>query len=64
MVGTEKHKTRAEAMRREKFLKSGQGRKFLDTILSEAGESSNGRTPPFEGGYLGSNPGSPASDGI
>ena len=25
--------TRSEAMRREKFLKSGQGRKYLDKIL-------------------------------
>jgi len=30
---TELYKTKAEAIRREKFLKSGQGRKFLDEIL-------------------------------
>ena len=28
--------------------------------MSRAGRSSNGRTPPFEGGYLGSNPSLPA----
>ena len=27
--------TRSDAMQREKFLKSGQGRKFLDTQLKE-----------------------------
>jgi len=29
----EKYDTRSEAMKREKFLKSGQGRKWLDEIL-------------------------------
>jgi putative endonuclease len=29
----EEFKTRGEAMMREKFLKTGQGRKFLDQIL-------------------------------
>ena len=29
----EKYETRAEAMQREKFLKSGQGRKWLDEKL-------------------------------
>ena len=33
LVHTEEFKTRAEAMKREKFLKSGQGRKYLDNIL-------------------------------
>ncbi len=50
---------RSGAMRREKFLKSGQGRKFLDDILSKPAGSSNGRTAAFGAAYLGSNP-SPA----
>ena len=33
IVYREKFETRPEAVRREKFLKSGQGRKFLDSIL-------------------------------
>ena len=33
IVHTEECFTRASAMRREKFLKSGQGRRFLDEIL-------------------------------
>jgi len=28
----EEYSTRGEAMKREKFLKSGQGRKYLDTV--------------------------------
>ena len=30
----EEYENRSEAIRREKFLKSGQGRKFLDGILN------------------------------
>ena len=33
IVYQEEYKTRREAMKREKFLKSGQGRTFLDAIL-------------------------------
>ncbi len=33
IVHTEEYPTRKEARKREKFLKSGQGRKFLDEIL-------------------------------
>lgn len=33
LVYNEKFKTRSEAVRREKFLKSGQGRKLLDDLL-------------------------------
>ena len=36
---------------------------FFKKFLSKAAGSSNGRTPPFEGGYLGSNPGPAALDG-
>ena len=55
----EKYTTRAEAMRREKYLKSGIGRELLDKILSTPAGSSNGRMPLSESGHLGSNP-SPA----
>ncbi len=33
LVYHEKHPTRAEAMLREKFLKSGKGREFLKKVL-------------------------------
>ncbi|PIY97078.1 MAG: endonuclease [Candidatus Kerfeldbacteria bacterium CG_4_10_14_0_8_um_filter_42_10] len=33
LIYTETYNTRAEAMKREKFLKSGQGRKYLNSIL-------------------------------
>ena len=64
LVYSEKFETRAEAVQRERFLKSGQGRKWLDEILSKAGGSSSGRTPAFGAGYEGSNPSPPALDGI
>ena len=35
IIYTEKFATRAEAMRREEFLKSGKGRNFLKTILQK-----------------------------
>ena len=34
LMYTEKYQTRTEAVRRERFLKSGQGRKFLDSITA------------------------------
>ncbi len=34
LVYFEKFKTKIEAIKREKFLKSGQGRKFLDNKLN------------------------------
>ena len=33
LVYTEEYTTRSEAVRRERFLKSGQGRAYLDKIL-------------------------------
>jgi len=33
LVHKEQYPTRGEAMKRERFLKSGQGRKYLDKIL-------------------------------
>ena len=35
VIYQEEHATRAEAMRREKFLKSGQGREELKRILGQ-----------------------------
>ena len=35
LVYKETFKTRSEAMKREKFLKSGQGRKYLNKILNK-----------------------------
>ncbi|MEK7110331.1 MAG: GIY-YIG nuclease family protein [Patescibacteria group bacterium] len=34
LIRQEEYMTRGEAMKRELFLKSGQGRKFLDEVLS------------------------------
>ena len=48
----------------EKQVKSWKGGNAFKKFLSRAAGSSNGRTPPFEGGYLGSNPGPAALDGI
>ena len=56
LVYEEQFDTRSEAVRREKFLKSGKGREYLDLILATPPGSSNGRNPPFGGGYDGSNP--------
>ena len=33
LVYNERYETKTEAMKREIFLKSGQGRKFLDSII-------------------------------
>jgi putative endonuclease len=33
LVYSELHNSRADAMKREKFLKSGKGREFLKTVL-------------------------------
>ena len=35
LIYKEKYNTRSEAVRRERFLKSGQGRKLLDEILNK-----------------------------
>ena len=56
--------TRSEAMKREKFLKSSQGRKQLSQILSRAAGSSNGRIHDSESCHLGSNPSPAAPDEI
>ena len=32
LIYQEQYRTRSEAMKRERFLKSGQGRKFLDEL--------------------------------
>ncbi|MFH1392965.1 MAG: GIY-YIG nuclease family protein [Patescibacteria group bacterium] len=35
LIYQEEYKTRGEAMKREKFLKSGIGRKYLDKVLKQ-----------------------------
>lgn len=55
---------RSEAIKRERFLKSGQGLKQLNQILSGAVGSSNGRTADSESANLGSNPSPTALDEI
>ncbi len=35
LIYSEKYNTKFEAIKREKFLKSGQGRKFLDELLKK-----------------------------
>lgn len=43
LVYQEEYSSRAEAMKREKFLKSGQGRNYLKTVLGhkETGEKNS-----------------------
>ncbi len=57
LIYKEIYKTRSEAVKRERFLKTGQGRRLLDRFLSSAAGSSNGRTAAFEAVYPGSKPG-------
>ena len=47
----------------EKQIKSWRGGNAFRKFLSRTAESSNGRTPPFGGDYLGPNPSSAALDG-
>jgi len=42
LIYFEEHSTRSEAMKRERFLKTGQGRKFLDEIIRDRGFSARG----------------------
>ena len=35
LIYSEVYTTKTEAIKRERFLKSGQGRKFLDNVLSD-----------------------------
>lgn len=60
LVCQEAYGSRAEAMRRERFLKSGQGRECLDLFLFSAAGSSSGRMRHSGCRHLGSNP-SPAA---
>ncbi len=56
LIYKEKFSTRAEAMRQERFLKTGKGREYLKTFLAKAAGSSNGRTFGSEPKNWGSNP--------
>lgn len=64
LVYQEEYASRSEAMKREKYLKSGQGREWLNGILSGAAGSANGRPRRSGRRYLGSNPSPAAPDGI
>ena len=60
LIHTENYKTLKEARKREKQIKSWKGGNAFKKFLIRAGRSSNGRTSPFGGDYLGSNPSLPA----
>ena len=57
IVYIEKHDNYKLARIREKQIKSWKGGNAFKRFLSKFAGSSNGRTSPFEGEYLGSNPG-------
>lgn len=57
IIRLEEFKGYKEARKREKQIKSWHGGNAFKEFLNKAAGSSNGRTPPFEGGYPGSNPG-------
>ena len=57
---SENYKDYGEARKREKEIKSWKGGNSFKKLLRIAAGSSNGRTSPFEGEYLGSIP-SPAA---
>ena len=57
IIHIEKYNNYKEARQREKLIKSWHSGNAFKKFLSKAAGSSNGRTPPFEGGYPGSNPG-------
>ncbi len=60
LVHKEKHKDMNSARVKEKQIKSWHGGNAFKKFLLTAAGSSNGRTSPFGGEYLGSNP-SPAA---
>ena len=60
IVCTEEFDSYVEARVREKQIKSWHGGNAFRKFVARAAGSSNGRTPPFGGGYEGPNP-SPAA---
>jgi len=56
MIHNEAHESRAAAMRRERFLKSGRGRAWLDRL---EGDGSTGKSVRLWRKAAGSNPASP-----
>ena len=60
VVHVEKYLDYSTARLRERQIKSWHGGNALQKLLSKAAGSSNGRTSPFGGEYLGSSP-SPAA---
>ena len=57
MVLSEKFANLRKAREREKQIKSWKGGNAFKKLVSKAAGSSNGRTSPSGGEYLGSNPG-------
>ena len=60
LIHIEEFKNLNDARFREKIIKSWHGGNAFKKLLAKAAGSSNGRTPGFGPGYLGSNP-SPAA---
>ena len=56
IIYIEKYDNYESARKREKQIKSWHGGNAFKKLVSRAARSSNGRTSPFEGEYLGSNP--------
>ncbi len=63
IVYSEKHLNYEDARKREEQIKSWHGGNAFKKLIAEAAGSSNGRTSPFGGEYLGSNPSPAASAG-
>ncbi len=62
LIYTEEYKSMAKAREREKQIKSWHGGNAFKKFIAEAAGSSNGRTSPSGGEYLGPNPSPAASD--
>ena len=60
IIHIESFKTLGQARYREKLIKNWHGSNAFKKLIAKAAGSSNGRTSPFEGEYLGPNP-SPAA---
>ena len=62
IIWVQKFDNLVKAREFEKKIKSWKGCNAFKKFLSKVAGSSNGRTPPFGGGYPGSNPGPAALD--
>src|SRR3989344_6251706 len=63
LIYVKKFSSLTEAREQEIKMKGWKGGNAWKKFLAEAAGSSNGRTSPFGGEYLGSNPSPPASAG-